>query len=123
MQQDKVYEERIFSLLTTVIMTVICSAMLFMFFYQLLVGPVGTRPAPNWFFLFMFLVFLALGLNFASMAFPSAMESSGTIYPGVMQWSVIATNHHLYDMVVGAFASVGSKGSGDWCSMSLAVKG
>jgi hypothetical protein len=67
MQAGRVYEERIFSLLTTVIMTVICSAMLFMFFYQLLVCPVGTRPAPNWFFLVMFLVFLALGLNFARM--------------------------------------------------------
>ncbi len=65
MQADRVYEERIFSLLTAVIMTIVCGAMLFMFFYQLLVGPVGTRPAPNWFFLVMFMVFLALGLNFA----------------------------------------------------------
>lgn len=65
MQAGRVYEERIFSLLTTVIMTIVCGAMLFMFFYQLLVGPVGTRPMPDWFFLVMLLVFLAVGLNFA----------------------------------------------------------
>ncbi len=62
---ENLYQERILSRWTVVIGTVVTAVMLFMLIYQIIFGPVGDRPAPNWFFLIMFLLFLGITINFS----------------------------------------------------------
>ncbi|MEE9600963.1 MAG: hypothetical protein V3W22_04605 [Thermoplasmata archaeon] len=65
MRADTLYEERFFSLAITGILAAVSAIMFFMLFYQLLVGPLGSEPAPNLLFLIMGLLFLGFGLNFS----------------------------------------------------------
>ena len=48
------------------ILGLITTGILFWFVYQLINGPVGTKPAPNWFLGTMSLVFVLLTINFSS---------------------------------------------------------
>jgi len=59
------YEERILSRWNVAIMAIVVFALLAALLYQLIVGPLGTEPAPNEFFIGMILFFIALGINFA----------------------------------------------------------
>ncbi|MBZ9571784.1 hypothetical protein KJA15_00360 [Patescibacteria group bacterium] len=52
----------------TSILTAFTAGFLFVLVYQILVGPVGTRPASNWFFLLMFLLFLGVTINFSRLS-------------------------------------------------------
>jgi len=65
MQSDSIYEEKIFSKWITGILAAVTVGFLFVLIYQILVEPIGTRPAPNWFFLLMFLLFLGVTINFS----------------------------------------------------------
>ncbi len=65
MRIENIYEEKIFAKWTTVILAVVMASVLFVLLYQTIVGPIGTRPAPNWFFLAMFLLFLGVIVNFS----------------------------------------------------------
>ena len=57
MQTDEVYREEVpfhlgkFALVMLALFTIL---MLFLFIYQLVVGPVGSRPGPSWVYLVMF---------------------------------------------------------------------
>jgi len=69
MQGDNFYKEKISSKWwMTGILTAFTAGFLFVLVYQVLVGPIGTRPAPNWFFLFMFLLFLGVTINFSRLS-------------------------------------------------------
>ena len=69
MQGDNLYEEKIPSKQwMTGILTVFTAGFLFVLVYQILVGPIGTRPASNWFFLLMFLLFLGVTINFSRLS-------------------------------------------------------
>ena len=62
MQADSIYEETVpFPLIRVVlaILTIFTLLMLFLLVYQLIIGPLGSKPAPSWFYLVMFL-FLAV---------------------------------------------------------------
>lgn len=59
------YEERIISRWNVAIMALVVFALLAALLYQRIVGPLGTEPAPNEFFIGMILFFVALGVNFA----------------------------------------------------------
>ena len=65
MQTKNFYEEKIFQKWIAGLLTVIAGIFLFLLFYQILVGPIGTNPVPDWFFLFMFLLFLGVTINFS----------------------------------------------------------
>lgn len=65
MQTENIYEEKIFSKWSTVIMVAFTVFLLYALIYQILVEPIGARPAPNWFSLFMFLLFLGITINFS----------------------------------------------------------
>ncbi|MFW0860293.1 MAG: hypothetical protein AAGB97_09125 [Dehalococcoidia bacterium] len=67
MQTNNIYEEKISSKWITGILAVTTAGFLFILVYQILIGPIGTRPAPNWFFLAMFLLFLGLIVNFSKL--------------------------------------------------------
>jgi len=67
MQTENIYEEKIFSKWITVILVSITVGLLFVLVYQILVEPIGTRPAPIWFLLIMFLLFLGVTINFSRM--------------------------------------------------------
>ncbi len=62
------YKERILSGWNIAIMAVVVFALLAVLLYQLLVGPLGTEPAPNGFFIGMIVFFVALGINFAGLS-------------------------------------------------------
>ena len=68
MQTDNIYEEKIFSRWTTGILAAVTASLLFVLIYQILVEPIGTRPAPNWFFLLMFLLFVGVMINFSRLS-------------------------------------------------------
>jgi len=59
------YEERMLSRWNVAIMAIVVFALLAALLYQLIVGPVGTEPAPNEFLIGMMLFFVAVGVNFA----------------------------------------------------------
>jgi len=62
------YEERIISGWNVAIMAIVVLALLAALLYQLIVGPLGTDPAPNGFFIGMIVFFIALGINFAGLS-------------------------------------------------------
>lgn len=87
------YEEDIYSRWNIVILGAVSLSLLGDLVYQLLVSPVGTRPAPDWFFLVIFLFFLALGVNFARLRIRVTPESI-TVGYGIIKhrvsWQYIA---------------------------------
>ena len=68
MRMENIYEEKIFSKGITILLAVVTIGLLFVLLYQIIVGPIGTRPAPNWFFLTMFLLFLGVTVNFSNLS-------------------------------------------------------
>ncbi len=68
MQTGDLYEEKILSKWKIGTFALITAVLLFLLLYQLLSGPIGKHPAPNWFFLFMFLLFFCLTINFSRLS-------------------------------------------------------
>lgn len=93
MKPDTIYEERVFSKWSTIVLATVTIALLFVLVYQLLVGPIGTHPAPNWVFLAMFLLFLAITGNFATLTIkmtPRRISVGYGIIKYVMAWENVA---------------------------------
>ncbi|MEO0070704.1 MAG: hypothetical protein ABIK39_01265 [candidate division WOR-3 bacterium] len=67
MASDKVYDEKIVSRWTLVLAGFFTFSFLFAFLYQNLGGAICGRPAPNWFLLLLFFLFLALTINFSTL--------------------------------------------------------
>jgi hypothetical protein len=91
MQTKNFYEEKIFLKWTAGILTVITVVFLFPLFYQILVGPIGTNPAPNWFFLFMFLLFLGVMINFSRLTIRMTPRYISVGY-GIIKHSILWEN-------------------------------
>lgn len=85
------YEERIYSRWNILILSVVILALFGVLVYQLTVGPLGTRPAPSWFFVGMILFFLALGINFATLTVKVTTKGVSAAY-GVIKYSVPWSN-------------------------------
>ncbi|MBE0516747.1 MAG: hypothetical protein IBX41_05080 [Methanophagales archaeon] len=68
MRTNYLYAETIFSKGITAVLSIFTAGFLFVLVYQGLVGPLGDRPAPNWFFLYMVLFFLAITANFSRLS-------------------------------------------------------
>ena len=74
MKADEIYQETIpfpVGRLVLVIMTGITALFIFLFVYQLTIGPVGDRSAPNWFYLIMLVIFAGVTVlmtNFTKLA-------------------------------------------------------
>lgn len=66
--ESNLYEERILSRWNVVILAIVVLGLLAALFYQLIVGPLGTDPAPNGFFIGMIVFFIVLGINFAALS-------------------------------------------------------
>ena len=62
------YEERILSKWNFAIMGIVIIGLLVALVWQMVEGPVGTDPAPNWLLIALVLVFLAIGANFATLS-------------------------------------------------------
>jgi hypothetical protein len=62
-----IYEEKIYSKWNILIMSIVVLVLSAALAWQLAVGPLGARPASNWFFVGMVLFFLAIGINFATL--------------------------------------------------------
>ena len=59
MKQNVIHEERLTARWMITTFGLLAAVFLFLFFYQLLSGPVGTIPAPTWFFLLLFFIFFS----------------------------------------------------------------
>jgi len=60
------YEEHMFFWIILIILVPLTFIFLFIFLYQALIGPLGTKPAPQWFILTLVIIFLALSYLFSS---------------------------------------------------------
>ncbi len=60
----KTYHESLFSKWSTLILFSITVIFFLLYFYQIIVGPIGTDPAPNWFWFVMAVFMLAITINF-----------------------------------------------------------
>ncbi len=91
MRTENIYDEKIFSKWMTAILAVLTTSLLFVLLYQIIVGPIGTRSAPNWFFLFMFLLFLGVMINFSRLTIRMTHRSISVGY-GIIKHSIIWEN-------------------------------
>ena len=66
MRIENIYEERIFAKGLTVIFAIATMGFLLILLFQIIVGYTDTRPAANWFFFSMFLLFFGLTVNFST---------------------------------------------------------
>lgn len=80
MQKNIIYEEKVMSKVTTVTLGFFAACLLFLFLYQNLIGPVGTRPAPDWLILGMFLFILCVAINFSKLTISMTQESMCVAY-------------------------------------------
>ncbi|HUU62979.1 MAG TPA: hypothetical protein VMX96_03550 [Dehalococcoidia bacterium] len=124
MQVTEIYEEIIpFSLMKLVLGVFIALTILFLglFVYQVLVGPVSANPAPDWFYLIMFVLFAgftALIRNFNKLAIKVSTQSVTVgfgIFKRVVSWDDI---HGCYLDDASAFGSYGG-----WGIRTAKVKG
>jgi hypothetical protein len=124
MQAPEIYEETIpFPLMKVVLGVFIACTLLFLVLlvYQGFVGQVGSNPAPNWFYLVMFLCFAgltALVRNFNKLAIKISTQSV-TVGFGVFQRTI------PWDNVKGCYqheaSAIGSYGG--WGIRMAKVKG
>ena len=61
---EDTYEEKLFSKWSTLLLSVITVILFFLYIYQISEGPIGTDPAPDWFWLVMAVFLLAVTINF-----------------------------------------------------------
>lgn len=91
MQAENIYEEKIFSKWITVILVSVTVGLLFVLVYQILLEPIGTRPAPSWFFLIMFLLFLGVTINFSRLTIRMTHRSLSVGY-GIFKRTILWEN-------------------------------
>ncbi len=91
MQENKIYEEKIFSKLLTGIFAIIPTIILVLIIYQALIEPIGARPAPNWFLLFLFLFFVGITFNFSRLTIRATSNSINVGY-GISKHSILWNN-------------------------------
>ena len=120
---DEIYEETVsFSLIKVVlaILAVIILSMLFLLVYQLTIGPLGSRPAPDWFYLFMFLFFsgiTAFVTNFNKLSIKMTTQSV-TVGFGIMKKTI------SWDNIEGCYLDEASGLSyGGWGIRLARIKG
>ena len=102
---DNIYEEnRSFLLGKLAFILMVCITLLFLFLYvyQTVSGPLGTKPAPDWFYLVMFILFIGISYlvsNFQSLKI--RMNSRGiTVAYGRFKYAITwdnITECHLDD--------------------------
>ena len=123
MKSDNVYQETLpfpLAKFALVILALFTLLMLFLFFYQIAVGPLGNRPAPNWFYLVMFVflaVITAFVTNFTKLTI-SIDSQSITVRYGMMKKTI------LWGDIEGCYLDESSELSyGGWGIRMSRVKG
>ena len=91
MQANDIYEEKILSKESTGLFGTVAAVLFFAFVYQIFIGPIGTRPAPNWVFLVMSLLFLGIAINFSRLRIRIAPESMIVGY-GILKYAIRREN-------------------------------
>ena len=91
MQSFDIYEEKVFAKGMTAIMAPIAALFLILALYQIMIGPIGDTPAPTWFFLIVFILFLGLVINFSRLAIRITDQSISVGY-GLIKHSMPLEN-------------------------------
>jgi hypothetical protein len=87
-----VYEENLFSKWIAVTLGVVALGLLLLLAYQSIVGPVGTRPAPNWVYLSLIVLFFSLAFNFSILKVrvtEKGLHVGYSLYHHTVPWSSI----------------------------------
>lgn len=90
---ERVYEERIFSGWLTIVLGIVTCVLFGIFIYQRQVGPVGTRPAPDWILLAIALLLLVITVNFAKLTIKITAQGISVGYGFIkhnIPWSNVA---------------------------------
>lgn len=95
--QETIYEERIYSRWNILITGIVVLALLAMLVWQTTAGPLGTRPASNWFFAGMSLFFLFIGINFARLTIRVTTQGISAGY-GIIRHYIPWSNVEGYRM-------------------------
>ena len=126
MQVNEIYKETVpFALMRLVLGVFIACTLLFLglFVYQVLVGPVGTKPAPDWVYLLMFLWFAgftALIRNFSKLAIKITAQSINVgfgVFKRVIPWDNIMDSYLDKASAIGSYGGWGiriAKVKGRW---------
>ncbi|MDX1534991.1 MAG: PH domain-containing protein [Thermoplasmata archaeon] len=96
MRLDTIYEEAAFSKAITAIMAGIAALMLGLALFQLIVGPLGSRPAPTLLFVGIAALFGLLAVNFSRLIIrmtPDSVEIGYGIFRRRIRWSDIEGVH------------------------------
>ena len=115
MQVDEVYREKIPFLvgkLVVLLMIGLTGLFLGLFVYQLIVQPVGEDPAPNWYYLVMFLVFLVISVlmvNFRELTVIATSQGI-TIAYGRIKYTIAWNNVKGYYLDTNTGLSYGGWG-------------
>ena len=121
--EDIQYEEKLpFPLITvvTAVMFLIALLMLILFLIQLIVGPIGDTPAPDWFYLVMFIFMTAIGflvVNFRVLAIRINAQSVTVAY------GLIKRTIPWGDIEEGFLDSSSPLGYGGWGARLARVEG
>jgi hypothetical protein len=92
-QTNEIYHEKISSFWgigASVLFFAMSLLFVMLFFYQRTNGPIGDKPAPDWFFIMMFCVFLLVGLlvtNFIALAISATTSNISAGY-GRFRYSI-----------------------------------
>ena len=108
MPADELYEEKLPFPLATVAMVVILLVallMLILFVLQLVSGPIGNRPALDWFYLVMFIVMLAITFlvaNFRTLVIRMTDQSVSVVY-GLIKRTIPWSIHSFFQAIYFRF--------------------
>jgi hypothetical protein len=106
-QPDEIYREKlasIWGIVASVVFIGVSLLFLFLFFYQQAHGPIGDKPALDWFFIMMFCIFLLVGLLLANFSFLTTVITTHGITAGfgIFRYRI------LWDNIAGCEIDKGS---------------
>jgi len=91
MQIETIYEEKIFSKEMMAIALLITAIFLVLLIYQIVKAPIGNRPAPNWLYLSLFLLFLGITFIFNTLSIKITSKSINVSF-GILRYSTTWEN-------------------------------
>ena len=107
------YEEILFSKISTIILSVVTLAFFLIYIYQITVEPTWAEPLPNWFWLLMTVILLAITINFSRMKIKIDNEGIFIIY-GIMKKKISWKNVKDCSVDEGSPVKYGGWGQRFW---------
>ena len=81
------YSEKIYSRWNIGLFSIVVIFLGTMLTWQIITGPVGTNPSPDWFYVLMLAIFLSIGINFAVLKIKITSERITVAY-GLIRYDI-----------------------------------